>query len=189
LSESAWDTYSGDNTRFGDVMWAGEVDQRNLTPDSIEQIYTDLSRAIFGTRQRMSAGYLYDQSYRNGIGTWHAGIDIAAPAGSSVRVPIGGRVAWTWYSETAGAFIGVTSSDGRQWVYGHLQGIGNWRAGMSISAGNSIGVIGNQSGARHLHLEVRTPPFQATGGGSTNQAFVRNITMSPLQAYWQLRNR
>jgi hypothetical protein len=189
LSESQWDNYSGDNTRFGDVMWQGEVDQRNLTPDSIEQIYTDLSTSIFGRRERMSAGYLYDQSYRNGLGKWHAGIDIAAPAGSSVRVPIGGTVAWTWYSATSGAFIGVTSSDGRQWVYGHLQGLGNWRTGMPISAGTVIGIVGNQSGARHLHLEVRTPPFLSTGGASPNQDFLRNATMSPLQAYWQWRNR
>jgi Ca2+-binding RTX toxin-like protein len=65
--------------------------------------------------------------------------------------------------------------------------LSSWRQGSSVSAGQLLGQIGNQSGANHLHLEVRTPPFQGTGGASKDQNFILNATMSPLQAFWQSR--
>lgn len=59
--------------------------------------------------------------------------------------------------------------------------------GSSISPGQVIGQVGNQRYAHHLHLEVRTPPFRGTNGGSSDQNFVLSATMSPLQAFWQAR--
>ncbi len=40
------------------------------------QVYTNLSKAIFGYRVHMNTGYAYDQGYRNYYGKWHAGIDM-----------------------------------------------------------------------------------------------------------------
>lgn len=186
-TDQAWDIASGDNTRFDGAIWPGEVDERWRTSPELQQVYTNLSTAALGQRYRMTAGYAYDQSYRNGIGTWHAGIDIGASAGTSVRSVLGGRVAWRWSSPTAGAFIGINSSDGRQWVFGHLQGFNGLVDDSPINPGQVIGQVGNQSGAHHLHLEVRTPPFQGTNGGDINQNFILSATMSPLQAFWQAR--
>jgi hypothetical protein len=181
-----WDEYSGDNTRFDGAIWPGEVDERHKNPASIKNIYTDLSTEILGRRYRMTAGYLYDKSYRKGTGKWHAGIDIGAPAGTAVKTVTGGTVAWTWSSPTAGAFIAINGTDGKQWVYGHLQSLGGFTAGQRINPGQLIGSIGNQSGAHHLHLEVRTANI-STGGAHPDQALVKRATMSPLQAYWQLK--
>ncbi|MET0112503.1 MULTISPECIES: peptidoglycan DD-metalloendopeptidase family protein [Limnospira] len=180
---NAWAIASGDNTRFDPPLWRGEVDERWRTSPQLLQLYTDLSTAVLGRRFRMTAGYAYDQSYFQGLGTWHAGIDIGAPARTPVRSVLGGTVAWTWSSPTAGAFIGVNSSDGRQWVYGHLQSSGSFTPGSRITAGQTIGQVGNQSGANHLHLEVRTPPFRGTNGGNSNRNFILSATMSPLQAF------
>lgn len=176
-----WDRASGD-----DILFDGNTSNGESSAE-VKQVFTNLSTSVLGQAYRMTAGYAYDQSYYNGFGKWHAGIDIGAWAGTSVRAALGGTVAWVWSSATDGAFIGVNSSDGRQWVYGHLQGIGSWKAGSSISAGQVLGQVGNQSGANHLHLEVRTPPFQGTGGASPDQNFILNATMSPLQAFWQAR--
>ncbi|MEM7065305.1 MAG: peptidoglycan DD-metalloendopeptidase family protein [Cyanobacteria bacterium P01_B01_bin.77] len=187
LTDSQWDQYSGDNTRFDGAIWNGESDERHLTPDSIQQIYTDLSQTVLGQRYRMTAGYLYDQSYYNGFGKWHAGIDFGAPAGTQVKTVTGGTVAWTDNSSaSAGGFIAINGTDGKQWVYGHLQNLGNFAAGQVISQGQIIGQIGNQSGANHLHLEVRTSG-ESTGGAHADQGFVRDATTSPLQAFWQLQ--
>jgi len=181
INNSEWDRASGD-----DILFDGNTSNGESSAE-VKQVFQDLSTAVLGQSYRMTAGYAYDQSYYNGYGKWHAGIDIGAWAGTSVRAALGGTVAWTWSSATDGAFIGVNSSDGRQWVYGHLQGIGNWRQGSSVSAGQLFGQVGNQSRANHLHLEVRTPPFQGTGGSSPNRDFILNATMSPLQAFWQSR--
>ncbi len=188
LTSDQWDRYTGDNTRFDGAIWAGERDERHLTPVPIQQVYTDLSTAIFGRRFKMTAGYLFDTSYRSGYGLWHAGIDIGAPAGTSVRSLIKATVAWTDTTNAArnGIFVGIRDSSGRVWVYGHLQSLGGLRAGQQINAGQVIGQVGNQQDARHLHLEVRTSN-QGTGGAHRNQDFLRNVTMSPLEAFWTIR--
>lgn len=180
-NNSDWDRASGD-----DILFDGNTSNGESSAE-VKQVFTNLSTAVLGKSYSMTTGYAYDQGYYNYYKKWHAGIDIGAWAGTSVRAPIAGTVAWTSSSASGGAFIGVNSSDGRQWVYGHLQGLGNWRQGSSVSVGQLLGQVGNQSGANHLHLEVRTPPFQGTGGANPDQNFVLNATMSPLQAFWQAR--
>lgn len=180
---SEWDRASGD-----DILFDGNTSNGESSAE-VKQVYSNLSTAVLGKFYKMTAGYAYDQSYYNGDNRhrWHAGIDFGAWAGTSVKAALGGTVDWTWYDSSKGAFLGINSSDGRQWVYGHLQGIGNWTKGSSVSAGQLLGQVGGQSGANHLHLEVRTPPFQTTSGSSPDQNFVLNVTMSPLQAFWQAR--
>jgi len=178
-----WDRASGD-----DILFDGNTSNGESSAE-VKQVFTNLSTAVLGQSYRMTAGYAYDQSYYNGFKKWHAGIDIGAQAGTSVRAPIAGTVAWTWSSASDGAFIAVNSSDGRQWVYGHLQNFNGLATGSTISAGQLLGQVGNQSGAHHLHLEVRTPPFQGTNGAHPDQNFVLNATMSPLQAFSELKNQ
>lgn len=181
ITTAEWDRASGDDILFDGNLSNGE------SAAEVKQVFSTLSTTILGQPYRMTAGYAYDQSYYNYFRKWHAGIDIGADAGTPVRSALGGTVAWTWSSPSDGAFVAINSSDGRQWVYGHLQGIGTWRQGSPVSVGQLLGQIGNQSGAKHLHLEVRTPPIQATGGGSPDQNFILNATMSPLQAFYQAR--
>lgn len=194
LSDSQWDEYSGDNTRFDGIVWSSEncretQDDRSKTPTEIAQLYTKLSTTVLGKRYTMTAGYLYDKSYHCGQGKWHAGIDIGAPAGTSVKALGSGTVAWISEDPQGGAFIAVNDDkDGKQWVYGHLQSYGNFRQGSRITKEQIMGQVGSQSGAKHLHIEVRTPPFKSTGGANSNQDFVRNATMSPLQAFWSKSN-
>ena len=167
-------------------MGGGEKDERNLTPDAVKQVYDDLSTALFGQRYKMTAGYLYDQSYFNGRGTWHAGIDIDAPDGTAVKSLTSGTVAWVWEGGSRGDFIAIKGDDGREWVYGHLQDKGGFSTGQKVNAGQVIGQIGNQQDASHLHLEVRTGGG-STGGAHIDQDFVRDVTMSPLQAFYELQ--
>lgn len=181
---SAWDRASGD-----DILFNGKTSDGESSAE-VKQVYSNLSTAVLGKFYSMTAGYANDQSYYNWKERyrWHAGIDIGAPAGTSVRSALGGTVAWTSYDSTRGAFLGINSSDGRQWVYGHLQGVGNWRQGSSVSAGQLLGQVGNQSGANHLHLEVETGlAYGNTQGSNSNQTFILNATVSPLQAFWQAR--
>ena len=187
LLSDEWDYLSGDNTLFDGAIWGGERDERHETPEAVKQVYTDLSEALFGSRYRMTAGYLHDQSYFNGRRKHHAGIDIDAPDGSSVKSLTSGTVVWVWEGGERGDFISIRGDDGREWVYGHLQDKGEFAAGQIVKAGEVIGQVGNQQYASHLHLEVRTGEG-STGGAHANRDFVRDVTMSPLQAFWELQS-
>jgi hypothetical protein len=186
LTNDQWDVYSGDNTRFDPPLWAGEVDERSKTPTEIAQIYTDLTTTIFGQRRRMTAGYLYDASYFKGEGKWHAAIDIDAPNGTPVKAVIGGTT-WNIQNTTGNYFMAVKGDDGKLWIYGHLGSL-NVGNGVRIEAGTVVGKTGSLN---HLHLEVQNNAnkYEQTIGAHPNQQFVRDVTFSPLQAFWQVKNR
>ncbi|MEA5579513.1 FG-GAP-like repeat-containing protein, partial [Anabaena sp. UHCC 0451] len=190
FSESQWDQQSGDNNQFEANPLGGGGDQRWKTDDRIEQIYTDLSHTIFGYRVAMTAGYAYDQSYYNGLGKWHAGLDMGAGNGTTIKAAIGGSVAWISGSADGYVFVGINSDDGRQWVYGHLKSTSGLWNGKRINAGDTVGLVGYYGGAPHLHLEVQNGhAYGNTQGAMTNQSTLLNVTVSPLLAYWQWRNR
>jgi murein DD-endopeptidase MepM/ murein hydrolase activator NlpD len=187
LSETQWDQQSGDNNQFEQYPLGGGGDQRGKTDDRIEQIYTDLSKTIFGYRVPMTAGYAYDQSYYSGYGTWHAGLDMGANNGATIKAAIGGRVTWTSGSGDGNIFVGINSDDGRQWVYGHLKSASGLSNGKRINAGETVGIVGAQN---HLHLEVENgQAYGGTQGSMTNRGTLLGVTVSPLMAYWQWRNR
>ncbi|MDB9314781.1 CARDB domain-containing protein [Spirulina sp. CS-785/01] len=190
LSSNKWDQYTSDNTRFDPPMWFGETDERWKNPNSVKQIYTDLSKAALGSRYRMTAGYLNDTSYYNGQGKWHAGVDIGASAGTSVSNVVSGKVSWVNYNDAKrGWFVGINGDDGNQWVYGHLTKP-TVSSGSRVSVGQNLGTIWNGSFGRHLHLEVQGGhAYQPTYGAHGDQNWLRNVTKSPLQAFWSWKNR
>ncbi len=190
LSETQWDQQSGDNNQFEQNPYGGGGDQRWKTDDRIEQIYTNLSQTILGNRFAMTAGYAYDQSYFTGQGKWHAGIDIGASYKTPIKAAIGGTVQWISGSGDGYVFAGINSDDGRQWVYGHLQSSSGLWKGKRINAGENVGLVGWYNGAPHLHLEVENGlAYGNTQGAMTNRDTLLGVTVSPLMAYWQWRNR
>jgi len=187
FSESQWDQQSGDDNQFRPDSPFGGGDQRWKTDDRIEQIYTDLSNSVFGYRVQMTAGYAYDQSYYNGFGKWHAGLDMGASNGATIKAAIGGSVAWVSGSGDGNIFVGINSDDGRQWVYGHLKSASGLTPNKRINAGATIGLVGAQN---HLHLEVQNGhAYGGTQGAMTDRNRLLNATVSPLMAYWQWRNK
>nr|MCF6371908.1 S8 family serine peptidase [Tychonema sp. BBK16] len=182
LTNDQWNQETADNTRFDDG-WPDYRDERYLTLDSIEQIYTDLSNTIFLRRVPVTAGYLLDPGYRQGIGKWHSGIDMSTPIGEAVIVPVGGIIVRGIQETSGNYFIGVRSDDGKLWVYGHLDSV-DVPSGR-IEAGQIIGSVGS---AAHLHLEVQAGPNYLSSQ-SSNQNTVRNATLNPIKSFWELRNR
>ncbi|MEA5575114.1 peptidoglycan DD-metalloendopeptidase family protein [Anabaena sp. UHCC 0451] len=185
LTENDWDVETGDDTRFDGNLTNGE------SRDSIKQIYRDLSTAILGSSRTMNAGYLYDTSYKTSEKKSHSGIDIKASMGDSVKAATAGKVLWTdsKNSSSNGFFIAVEDANGRVWVYGHLQSLGNWKKDNPVKIGDQIGAVGSQLGSKaHFHLAVGTK----AGGGSVSsgtETNVRTATVSPLQAYWEWKNK
>lgn len=91
-----------------------------------------------------------------GKASYHAGIDLAAPAGSPVYACTAGTVIETAYSNIYGNYIRIRHEDGRESLYGHLSKI-KARLYEKVKSGTIIGNVGSTglSTGPHLHFEVR----------------------------------
>ncbi|MGI8775103.1 MAG: M23 family metallopeptidase [Actinomycetota bacterium] len=104
-------------------------------------------------------------------GSWelvgrHEGNDIFAEPGTPVVAVTPGRVervGWTFYS---GWRVGIRDAEGRYWFYAHLERFApGIRPGASVSAGDSLGAVGNTGYGSdpghkdeftyHLHLGIQ----------------------------------
>lgn len=93
-----------------------------------------------------------------GFSSYHAGIDLDAPLGSTIRAAAAGTVIYVgWYSGY-GDMIDIQHSDGLVTRYGHMSAFApNMRYGTTVSEGQVIGFVGHTGDAtgNHVHFEVR----------------------------------
>ncbi|OFT46975.1 1,4-beta-N-acetylmuramidase [Corynebacterium sp. HMSC06G04] len=106
--------------------------------------------------------YQVSSGYGPRWGTFHAGLDFAAPIGTPIyaaadgvvvegreRYNVSGFGSWIW--------LDCQDSVGKDFIYGHVKHDGILvKAGDRVRAGQQIGVVGNegQSTGPHLHFEV-----------------------------------
>lgn len=97
-------------------------------------------------------------------GSQHGGLDIAAPIGTPIRVPLSGTVVNSGPASGFGQWVRIRHEDGTVTVYGHISR-SLVTVGESVSAGEVIAEVGNEgrSTGPHLHFEVHTP-----GGNKIN---------------------
>nr|MBA3338305.1 M23 family metallopeptidase [Geodermatophilaceae bacterium] len=90
-------------------------------------------------------------------GSFHYGVDIAAPIGTPVYTPLSGRVSRAGAANGFGQAIYITHDNGNVTVYGHVSRI-YVSTGQRVYAGQNIGAVGNEghSTGPHLHFEVHT---------------------------------
>jgi hypothetical protein len=91
-------------------------------------------------------------------GRLHAGVDIAAPAGTAVRAVAHGVVLRAGQDGGYGRFVEVRHAGGLTSLYAHLGSIDPaMKPGRAILNGVSVGSIGNSgsSTGAHLHFEIR----------------------------------
>ncbi|MFR9802686.1 M23 family metallopeptidase [Pseudonocardia sp. RS010] len=88
----------------------------------------------------------------------HKGLDIAAPIGTPIRVPLDGTVISSGPASGFGLWVRVRHADGTITVYGHIDRT-LVAVGQRVSAGEIIAAVGNrgQSSGPHLHFEVVDP--------------------------------
>ncbi|MDN5918274.1 MAG: M23 family metallopeptidase, partial [Pseudonocardia sp.] len=91
-------------------------------------------------------------------GTAHNGLDIAAPIGTPIHVPLAGTVISSGPASGFGQWVRVRHDDGTITVYGHINR-SLVSVGDNVAAGQEIAEVGNrgQSTGPHLHIEVVTP--------------------------------
>jgi murein DD-endopeptidase MepM/ murein hydrolase activator NlpD len=91
-------------------------------------------------------------------GSFHEGLDIAAPIGTPIHAPLAGTVISSGPARGFGLWVRVRHTDGTITVYGHINR-SMVRVGQKVSAGQEIAEVGNRGQATgpHLHIEVMTP--------------------------------
>lgn len=91
-------------------------------------------------------------------GTGHMGMDVAAPIGTPIHVPLAGTVISSGPASGFGMWVRVQHDDGTVTVYGHINR-SLVSVGEKVSAGQQIAEVGNrgQSTGPHLHIEVVDP--------------------------------
>ena len=86
----------------------------------------------------------------------HAGLDLAAPAGTPVRAAAGGTVTHAGPSGTYGNLVTIRHADGVETRYAHLSAV-TVTTGTHIEPGQELGNVGSTGASTgpHLHFEVR----------------------------------
>ncbi len=89
-------------------------------------------------------------------GHFHSGIDMAAPAGTTVHAAAAGRAAVAWSPNGYGLHVVLDHGGGVATLYGHLEST-PLVSGDIVPAGAEIGRVGSTglSTGPHLHFEVR----------------------------------
>jgi murein DD-endopeptidase MepM/ murein hydrolase activator NlpD len=94
-------------------------------------------------------------------GSKHMGLDIGAPAGTSVRAPVSGKLVFGEDPRGFGNYAQVVAPDGTVYQFSHLSALN--RIGDQIKAGQEIGRTGGVPGTKgagnttgaHLDLSVK----------------------------------
>lgn len=126
--------------------------------------------------------YQVSSGYGPRWGTFHAGLDFAAPIGTPIyaaadgvvvegreRYNVSGFGSWIW--------LDCQDSAGKDFIYGHVKHDGIMvKAGDRVRAGQQIGVVGNegQSTGPHLHFEVWGSPGRLGGAHQDPAPYLAN---------------
>lgn len=84
----------------------------------------------------------------------HPGIDIAAPAGTSVRAIAAGTVTWAGWKTNGGGYVVVIRHAGMVSTYNHNREV-VVRVGQEVGVGEQIAAVGATGWATGPHLDLR----------------------------------
>ena len=128
--------------------------------------------------------YQVSSGYGPRWGTFHAGLDFAAPIGTPIyaaadgvvvegreRYNVSGFGSWIW--------LDCQDSVGKDFIYGHVKHDGIMvKAGDRVRAGQQIGVVGNEgeSTGPHCHFEVWGSPGRLGGAHQDPAPYLAGAT-------------
>ncbi|MDR2768020.1 MAG: M23 family metallopeptidase [Treponema sp.] len=137
-----------------DAITAGAVlfiPGAKMNKDALRQALGELF--IYPLRGRQTSPFGWRRDPFTGVRSYHAALDLAAPAGTPVKASRDGRVSSVGFNAVYGNFIIISHSDNYQTMYAHLSKILVSR-GTYVSQGVVIGRVGStgRSTGAHLHF-------------------------------------
>lgn len=105
---------------------------------------------------KITSGYGSRRDPINGVSSFHQGLDIAAPKGTSVYAAADGTVIFSGYRNSYGNVVMINHGGGIVTVYAHNSSLVA-KKGQTVKAGTVISKVGSTgySTGNHLHFEVR----------------------------------
>ena len=105
---------------------------------------------------RLSGAFGWRTDPLHGSGRFHAGVDLAAPAGSPIRATSDGSVTSSGWAGGYGYMVVVSHGNGVETRYAHMSAVAV-DVGRSVRQGDVIGLVGStgRSTGPHVHYEVR----------------------------------
>ena len=93
----------------------------------------------------------FDSSKR----TYHGGVDMACPRGTSIYPALAGKVITAGWSDMYGNYVVISHHSGYKTLYGHMNKI-SVKSGQSVTTATKIGEVGStgMSTGNHLHFAV-----------------------------------
>jgi murein DD-endopeptidase MepM/ murein hydrolase activator NlpD len=135
--------------------------QRGLNKGSqlaaAEQARENLKRRPLYTSPIPLGVYTFTSGFANRWGSFHGGLDLAAPLGTPIHSATDGVVINAGPASGYGNWIQVRAEDGTVTMYGHMSSSGVLvQKGQHVTAGDVIGLVGNEgfSFGPHVHFEV-----------------------------------
>ena len=120
-----------------------------------QEINGDLFHKPIHTRYWLSSYFGWRSSPFSGKRSYHSGVDMACPTGTSIKASMSGTVAYASWSNVFGNYVIIKHIDGYQTLYGHMSKI-KVKQGQFVSQGQEIGLVGSTgySTGPHLHFTV-----------------------------------
>lgn len=100
--------------------------------------------------------FIFSSGYGYRWGSFHGGIDLAAPRGTEIVASDGGTVISAgWNSGGYGYMVKIQHSNGTQTLYGHMSKV-SCTVGQKVAQGEKIGEVGStgNSTGNHCHFEI-----------------------------------
>ena len=105
---------------------------------------------------KVTSPYGFREQPTAGASRFHQGIDLGAPAGTTIVASRAGTVTSAGYSNSLGWYVTINHGDGFSSMYGHMLGPAYVSSGTYVSQGKSIGGVGSTgiSTGNHLHFAI-----------------------------------
>jgi murein DD-endopeptidase MepM/ murein hydrolase activator NlpD len=137
--------------------------QRVAAEDAARAAQAEQDRAAQQARDAAAGGVqlvngVFSSPFGTRNGRAHEGVDIAAPIGTPIHVPLDGKVIDAGPASGFGLWVRVQHEDGTITTYGHVNRF-FVEVGQQVEAGDVIAEVGNrgESTGPHLHFEVTNP--------------------------------
>ena len=138
--------------KAGNMLFVPDAELDRITR---QEINGDLFKKPIHARWYMSSSFGWRKSPFSGVRSYHGGIDMACPQGTSIWASMPGTVTKTGYNNTYGNFVIIQHHSGYQTLYGHMSQIlavkNQW-----VDERTCIGKVGSTglSTGPHLHFTV-----------------------------------
>ena len=120
-----------------------------------QEINGDLFHKPIHSRYWLSSYYGWRSSPFSGKRSYHSGVDMAAPSGTSIYAALDGTVTSTGFNNVYGNYVIISHHSGYKSLYGHMSAVLVSR-GQYVTTNTRIGKVGStgMSTGPHLHFTV-----------------------------------